>query len=51
MLAPPCLGPFKDPRAAAMDRVGIRARGGDHMGGEGGVVAAAVFRMEDQGHV
>ena len=32
-------------------RIGICSGGGDHMVGEGGVVAAAVVRVEDQGHV
>ena len=37
--------------AAPMARVGIGARGGEHPGREGGVVAAAVLRVEHQAEI
>ena len=45
------LGAFQAGKRRRNDRVGIRPGGADHAGGEGGVVAAAMLHMQQQGDV
>ena len=47
MLAPPCFGPFREASAAATTEY-VSVPGCDDTGCECGVVAAAVFHMENQ---
>ena len=44
-------GAFQAGQCRRNDRVGIGPGGSDHAGGEGGVVAAAVFHVQQQGNV
>ena len=48
---PAVLGPLERTDGRRDDRISIGAGGGYHMGGEGGVVAAAVLGVKHQSHV
>ena len=45
------LGAFQRAERRRHDRVGVRPGGGDHAGGKGGVVAAAVLHVQKQGGI
>ena len=45
------LGPLQTGKCRRNNRVGVRPRGSHHTGGEGGVVAAAVLHVQQQGNI
>ena len=45
------LGTFEGGQRCGHTGVGVGSRGGDHMGGKGGVVAAAVLRVEHEADI